>query len=98
MNASSNEPQMSRLRVIYFGRVQGVGFRYTTASIARRFPVTGYIKNLSDRTVELVIDGYPDDLKAFQKEIFATFSRNIEQIDCEELALEGAFSSFGIRY
>lgn len=98
MNASSNEPQLSRRRVIYFGRVQGIGFRYTTASIARRFPVTGYVRNLPDRTVELVIDGIPDDLEAFQKEISATFSRNIEQINCEELALEGEFSSFGIRY
>ena len=40
-----------RCRVIYRGRVQGVGFRYTSASIARRFPVTGYVRNLPDGTV-----------------------------------------------
>ena len=54
----STEPNSRvRRRLIYQGRVQGVGFRYTVASIARRFPVTGYVKNLPDGNVELAVDG-----------------------------------------
>lgn len=99
MNEPSNESQqLSRRRVIYHGRVQGVGFRYTTASIARRFPVTGYVKNLPNRTVELVIEGSSANLDDFVKEVSETFDRHIVRVDCEELACDGSFVEFGIRY
>lgn len=40
-------------QVIYSGRVQGVGFRYTTKQIASGYEVTGSVKNLPDGRVEL---------------------------------------------
>jgi len=98
MNKPSNESLLVRRRVIFHGRVQGVGFRYSTASIARRFPVTGYVKNLPSGTVELVVEGYPENLDAFLKEVSARFDRNIDRVDCDELASDGSFVEFGIRY
>ena len=99
MNEPSKESQqLSRRRVIYHGRVQGVGFRYTTASIARRFPATGYVKNLPNGTVELVIEGSRANLDAFVAEVSARFDRHIVRVDCEELACDGSFVEFGIRY
>ncbi len=85
-------------RVVFHGRVQGVGFRYSTASIARGFPVTGYVKNRPDRTVELVVEGSPANLDAFVEEVSARFDRYIVRVDCEELASDGSFVEFGIRY
>jgi len=32
-------------RVIYQGRVQGVGFRYMACQIAEEFEVEGYVRN-----------------------------------------------------
>lgn len=40
-------------QVLYSGRVQGVGFRYTTKQIASGYEVTGTVKNLPDGRVEL---------------------------------------------
>jgi acylphosphatase len=40
-------------QVLYTGRVQGVGFRYTAKQIASGFEVTGWVKNLPDGRVEL---------------------------------------------
>jgi len=45
-------------RVIYHGHVQGVGFRATVQNLAHA-PVTGFVRNLSDGTVELLACG-PD--------------------------------------
>ncbi len=56
-------------RVIFEGRVQGVGFRYTTKDLARGFEVCGWVKNLPDGTVELQISGERDEVEAFIKEI-----------------------------
>ena len=57
-------------KVIYSGRVQGVGFRYSAKQIASGFDVTGWIKNLDDGTVEMqVMASDPDELDAFLADI-----------------------------
>ena len=48
-------------QIIFTGRVQGVGFRFTAHSIARRYQLKGYVKNVHDGAVEVVVQG-PDDL------------------------------------
>ncbi len=54
-------------RTIYFsGNVQGVGFRYAACNIASKFRVTGFVRNLSDGRVELVVEGREFDLDRFQ--------------------------------
>ena len=58
-----------RLQVLYSGRVQGVGFRYTTKSLATGFEITGIVRNLADGRVELVAEGLPEELEAFQRAI-----------------------------
>lgn len=40
-----------------YGRVQGVGFRYTTQHEAQRLGLTGYAKNMDDGSVEVVACG-----------------------------------------
>ena len=44
---------MPAKQVIYSGRVQGVGFRYTVKRLAGGYDVTGWVKNLPDGRVEL---------------------------------------------
>ena len=56
-------------RVIFEGRVQGVGFRYTTKDLAKGFEVCGTVKNLPDGTVELEVMGESEEVEAFLKEI-----------------------------
>ena len=48
---------MTAKRVLYSGRVQGVGFRFSSKQIARGFDVCGWVKNLPDGRVELLADG-----------------------------------------
>ena len=42
-----------RLQVLYSGRVQGVGFRFTVKMVANGFEVTGIVRNLADGRVEM---------------------------------------------
>jgi acylphosphatase len=50
-------------RTCHFGgRVQGVGFRYTVQNLAQQFDVRGYVKNLPDRRVELVMEGEASEM------------------------------------
>ena len=52
-------------RVLYSGRVQGVGFRYTAHDLAAGYPIAGYVRNLPSGEVELVAEGEPDAVEAF---------------------------------
>ena len=42
-------------RIIFAGKVQGVGFRYATKDIAKSYDVCGWVKNLADGTVEVQV-------------------------------------------
>jgi acylphosphatase len=55
-----------RMRVLYSGAVQGVGFRYTVRQVAQGFEVVGVVRNLLDGRVELVAEGTQDELDAFR--------------------------------
>lgn len=55
--------------MIFEGRVQGVGFRYTTKDIAKGFDVCGTVKNLPEGTVEMEVMGEREEVEAFLKEI-----------------------------
>src|SRR5262249_17277626 len=58
-----------RMHVLYSGRVQGVGFRYTVRQVASGFEVTGTVRNLADGRVELFAEGSGDELQGFQQAI-----------------------------
>ena len=57
------------MTVLYSGKVQGVGFRYTTKTVATGFEVTGSIRNLPDGRVELVAEGSRKELADFRTAI-----------------------------
>lgn len=43
--------------ILIFGIVQGVFFRVSAAGVARKLNLTGFIRNLPDRNVEVIIEG-----------------------------------------
>jgi acylphosphatase len=59
----------SRMQILYSGRVQGVGFRYTVKSVALGFEVTGTVRNLTDGRVELIAEGRRAELEEFRRAI-----------------------------
>lgn len=48
---------MQTIRVVVSGRVQGVGFRAWIERRARELGLSGWVRNLSDGTVEAVFHG-----------------------------------------
>lgn len=61
---------MTARQVYYTGRVQGVGFRYSTKRIASGYDVTGLVKNLPDGRVELFAQAFEtDEVEAFLEDI-----------------------------
>ncbi len=83
-------------RVLYSGRVQGVGFRYTTHEVAQTHAVTGFVRNLRDGRVELVAEGAPAELESFLAAVARAMSGSIDSQDVQTVAVSGTYQSFDI--
>ena len=46
-----------RKHITFYGRVQGVGFRYYAVNKANQLGLTGWVRNLPDGTVEMEVQG-----------------------------------------
>ncbi len=86
-----------RREIHYSGRVQGVGFRYTTREIAARFPVVGFVKNLSDGRVLLVVEGESGPLDEFISVIDDELGRFVTGKDVQASPSTGEFATFEVR-
>jgi acylphosphatase len=89
--------KLRRSTVYFSGHVQGVGFRYTTSSIARGYSVNGYIRNLPDRRVELVVEAEPREIEAFLSEVRERFLDQIRDERADDGPATGEFRAFEIR-
>ncbi len=64
---------IKRIHILYSGKVQGVGFRYTARSVASQLGLAGWAKNLRDGNVEVVCEGEESKLKRFLDEMSKEF-------------------------
>jgi acylphosphatase len=90
--------EISPRRIVYSGRVQGVGFRYTSRRIARQYAISGFVRNLPDGTVELVVAGAGDEQNRFLEALSEALSGNIVTADETALTGEVVGGGFEIRY
>ncbi len=86
---------MVSYHIIYFGRVQGVGFRWTSSNIAKEYGVNGSVKNLADGSVELYIQGQGEQVDAVLKKIEEIMGKNITSVDKSKSDVRN-FTSFDV--
>jgi len=70
---------MSEARVNITGRVQGVGFRPFIYNLAVKHGLQGYVKNLGDAGVEVIIEGKRKSIEKFLNEV-ASDSPQVSEI------------------
>jgi acylphosphatase len=90
------EKPMRATMVNYSGKVQGVGFRMTAVMIARDYPVSGWVKNLADGRVQLLVEGPEDQVVKFLKAIRDHWKDEIEKEESEDQKPTGKFKRFEI--
>jgi acylphosphatase len=94
----SQSPIVERREVYFSGRVQGVGFRYTARAIAARYAVGGFVKNLSDGRVLLVVEGTAGVLNQLLGAIADEMDRYIENTTTSVLPATNEFANFEVRH
>jgi acylphosphatase len=88
---------MIRAEVRFIGRVQGVGFRATTLHIARRFRVTGWVRNETDGSVYLVAEGHASEVNSFLESLQKEMARCIRSTRRHDAEPKGE-AGFDIRH
>ena len=91
-------PALNRRTAHFSGRVQGVGFRYTTRNIALRYDVHGYVRNLPDGRVELVMEGPDSEMEQVIEELRRKMNGFIRNVQTQTSPATGEFEHFSIRH
>ena len=89
---------MIRRTIHYSGRVQGVGFRFTTEAVARRFEITGFVRNLPDGRVELVAEGAESEVNRFQAAVEDAMRVSIREVQATTGPANDEFCEFSIAF
>lgn len=91
---------MKRYYIIFRGRVQGVGFRFTAQRIATSLGLTGWVRNLSNGDVDCEVQGDPAKVSEFiRKLIHSDRWIKVEDYSARQIAIKsddnGRFSTKG---
>jgi acylphosphatase len=81
----------------FSGRVQGVGFRYTTRQVAKEFEVTGFVENLADGRVRLEVEGRAEEIGAFVGALEERMHGYVRQVERQADRRPAQFKDFEIR-
>ncbi|MBQ6171615.1 MAG: acylphosphatase [Clostridia bacterium] len=74
-----------RLHILFYGRVQGVGFRYRACNAALKYGCTGWVRNNIDGSVEMEIQGKKDDIDSVVSAIEKGRYVHIDNITVKEI-------------
>jgi len=90
---------MKKLHIIVKGKVQGVGYRYFAYINARDMGINGFVRNLQNGDVELVVEGDPEILAKYIDILKSgPHSSKVEKVEVTENDSRDSNNSFKIRY
>jgi acylphosphatase len=91
--------QTKSLKIKIYGRVQGVGFRYSAIQAATRIGVSGWVRNEWDGTVLVYCDG-----ESLLVDRFVSWCRkgpslsHVISVDINDVPYQGLYDGFKIDY
>ena len=78
--------------------MQGVGFRYTVQNLAMQYNVLGYVRNLPDGRVELVMEGPDEEMEGLLVDVNRKMNCYIKGLNQMVADATGEFDQFAIRH
>jgi acylphosphatase len=85
-------------RFVISGRVQGVGFRFFLQDQAALEGVHGYVRNLTDGTVEALVEGDDESVLRVERALRrGPHSARVDRVEIEDVPPSGRATGFSIR-
>lgn len=90
---------MTEIRCTVTGKVQNVAYRAYAQDTATALGITGWVRNRTDGTVEVVAQGTPDTLKEFIEALHeGSLAARVEGVAVEWRTATRSYEDFAIRY
>ena len=90
---------MIEMYAVVSGKVQGVRYRTYAQESATELALVGYVKNLSDGTVEVVAQGLPDTLKEFVEYLNeGSLLAKVESVSIDWRSVRKTYGEFSVIY
>ena len=87
-----------RVSLWFYGRVQGVGFRYKLRYLAEKYSVTGWARNEYDGSVSTELQGLEEDIDKIVQALYNDRYIEIDDIRRREISVDEEERRFGVRY
>ena len=91
---------MNKIResITFYGRVQGVGFRYKLRYLADKYSVTGWARNEYDGSVTTELQGLEEDIDKILQALYNDRYIEIDDFRRKRIPLDEEERRLGIRY
>lgn len=90
---------IKRAHILVKGLVQGVFYRSTACQVGRQLGLTGWVKNLPDGRVEIIVEGEQEKIEEFIKWCWkGPPSARVDNVDVSYFEAFGEFNDFSIVY
>ena len=87
-----------RISAVFYGHVQGVGFRYSAHHLAEMLRLTGWVRNEYDGSVIVEIQGDRASIDQWFRLISQRRFIEVERVEKKEIPMDENERSFGVRY
>ncbi len=89
---------MKRARIFVSGIVQGVGYRWYVEDRARERGLKGYVRNLSDGRVEIIVEGEEEKIESLIRSLWKKRWARVDNVQVDWEDYKGGFEDFRIRF
>lgn len=87
---------MIRKSFCFYGEVQGVGFRYKATQVARELKLTGFVRNESDGSVYMEVQGIEEKIDMLLMRLNNDRYIDIDDMDMKSMSVVTSEKNFGI--
>jgi len=84
--------------IIFTGHVQGVGFRFTAHRMASRRQLTGFVRNRSDGTVEMLAQGPAEDIDDCVQDISESLAGYVRETLIDDIPPDPKYTDFKLTF
>ena len=81
-----------RRHIIFYGYVQGVGFRWKARRLAERYGISGWVENLPDGSGEMEAEGTSRDIEDLIDALGTDTWIGIERMESENIPVHGDYN------
>ena len=78
-----------RKHIVFYGHVQGVGFRFRAVNAARPLGLTGWVRNQWDGSVEMEVQGEEAAIDLLIERLHTGSFIRIDRMEAEGIAVQG---------